>query len=188
MGKKKSMARPVASDSFQNLVANTASKQMEAFLEQKIQMYASAIKQEIASLVLKHTANIQTRQLALEELFNKKGMFQDGELEEAITKQEDSALGMVEADKAQAGDCVRIQFQYMKDGKPSETERLRITSLLREVEGRVQTDLNLEQALVGMAKNETKTIKLEAAEEGAEAVEVSFTVFRVSRTQEKTEV
>jgi len=171
-----------ANNSFANLVANAANKQLADHVEQRMGQYAQAILQNLSKLTLDHLANIQTRHLAIEEIMIKSGTVSREQINNEITNQEDTALGYIEVDAAAEGDLVRVEVESKAadEAQYSEKEKLRINSLLREVDGAVQTLKEIETAMVGMKKDEIKDITIKGEGEDKDS-NIRVTIKKVSR-------
>lgn len=170
--KNKKRQSNVSAAAFAKTVSNTVNSQVEAFIEQRVQQYSHLVLQKISTLVLEHLANIQTRQLALESLLENAAIISKDALAKAVTIQEDLALGYEEVGNAQEGDLVRIELFTNSDTSTS-GEKLRVNSLLKKVEGRVQTDEVLETMLVGKAVNEEVSLELDTTPVTVKIVKIS---------------
>lgn len=180
--RKKKSDGSKANNSFANLVANAANKQLADYVEQRMSQYAQAIMQNLSKLTLDHLANIQTRHLAIEELIIKAGTLTREQINSEITNQEDTALGYEEVETAEKGDLVRIEAESksVDDKDFSEVEKLRINSLLKEVDGEVQTLRPLEEGLLGTKVGDVKDITI-SGEAGEKDSIIRVTVKKVSR-------
>jgi len=168
-----------SNQSFSQLMSQAQLNALKPYIDQQ----SHIILNKVSKLVLDHLANIQTRHLAIESLLKSKVGLTQEEINFEITEQEDMAFGYQEAEVAAEGDLVRLEVRSkIVDAENfSEWEKIRINSLLRKVEDRVQTLLELENLIVGMVKNEEKEFVLKGEGENSKDSCIQFKINKVSR-------
>jgi FKBP-type peptidyl-prolyl cis-trans isomerase (trigger factor) len=191
MPKKKELSSPHASSSFAQLVSKAQLEALKPYIEQvadqKMAELANKIISTLYQVVMNNQAQTQIRQLAFEKLLKEHTKWlTDDALAMATADIEDGALGL-ESIKTPAaeGDKVRVEVKYSTQPEAA-PEKVLINALLQtSPQGQVQTLLEVEQALVGLAVGESTTVTLPSQVPGvdgtAEQTSVEITVKRVSR-------
>jgi hypothetical protein len=165
------------------MVSSAQVKQLEPLVRMLVTQETQANTQRLASLVLEELAGVKLRQLAIETILISKGVATSEEIKAEIVVQEDKILGYEPAPSAQENDLVRLTVSIQTEGEPeqSQPEKIRIQSLNRKINDRVQSFAELEAALVGASVGTSGKVVVKPEEEGDKTIEVSYTVDRVSR-------
>lgn len=173
--------------SFEQLVAKASLERLKPFIQQQVQLQGHVITQKVARIVLDPISQLQTRQMALEQVLEEAlGASLSGLTDKIANKicvLEDNALGLHTVEEAAEGDTVRLSVESKEEGKEVFTHKtkLRIERLLvKNAEDRVQTFQELEESVVGTKVGESKELVLRA-EENAPATVVRYTLERASR-------
>jgi hypothetical protein len=172
-------------NSFANLVAQTANKQAKDHLEPFIQ--ATVIKNvaQAAGIVegnlKRFLANALTRLAVLEKIAISKGLISEEEISEGILNQEDESWGYAKTSEA-ASEKSLVRLVVRKKGKDQTEFALPYNLLVPSVgQGASELSKEVETALVGLAVGDKKEIQ-----DGDTTLEV--TVTRVSKKKEEANV
>lgn len=163
--------------SFQDQVAQAVNNKLMATLDQRMNYLASRIMQEQQSSL----HDIYSRLTTLESLCCEKFGITEDDLAILVAETEDKSMGLEEADVVENGDLVRLEVST----RTKEQEEFQGTSKTKlNNAGSGQTfGAEIEEAILGMKKDETKEIEF-GKDKGMVA---KLTVQRVSRAPKKEE-
>jgi hypothetical protein len=177
MGEKKS--KPHATRSFEDMMASAQLKALQPFIQQQVLISGRENLMQLSQLLLQHLAEFRLRNFAIEAILKEKLGVTDEDIAEKVSSEEDKIFNYSEVTYgASQGDLVRFEITTTL-GKDSKRQPLNgkvaIQALNSKNEsGQVQTMSELEEALIGMTKGESKTLTLDSDA-------YHFTVKRVSK-------
>lgn len=180
--KRKQNNQPRPTQSFQNLVAQTATKMLHKDIDQRIMVMG----RQLAANQSRELAEILTRISAMERILIENNLTTLDNLVETIATIEDEALGLVkiEAGEAEVGDKLRLTLSSKESEKEEygETSQITVNNLNGE---QLTLPKELEEALVGARAGELVKTSFTSRDK---TIDVKMVIDRISRDITEKEV
>lgn len=160
-GRKKTAKRPAQTNSFQNMVNETANQKAVELLQRNVkQMVDQQVAMATTELSKRMLSNIVEILYRLRNLEDIGGLTKD-DVEEAVLKYQDEAWGLQQVDRpAEKGDFLRITYSFEFDGKVRQEQQTGvIDELMKEKPGPNDLPKELHEALLGKSVGETVEVE-----------------------------